>query len=96
MSLHDPMLRQLRSLLLSSSLLLGVLLASGQAQVTTAIRPDGTPNGTLGTTVTPRGTIYDITGGTRPGGMGLICFIVLTASVSGQTIPRASADRLGL
>ena len=35
MPLHDPMLRQLRSLLLSSGLLLGVLLASGQAQVTT-------------------------------------------------------------
>ena len=63
MSLHDPMLRQLRSLLLSSGLLLGVLLASGQAQVTTTLTPDGT----LGTAVTQSGTVYDITGGTRPG-----------------------------
>ena len=63
MPLHDPMLRQLRSLLLSSGLLLGVLLASGQAQVTTTLTPDGT----LGTAVTQSGTVYDITGGTRPG-----------------------------
>ena len=63
MPLHDPMLRQLRSLLLSSGLLLGVLLTSGQAQVTTTITPDGT----LGTTVTQSGTVHDITGGTRPG-----------------------------
>src|SRR5262249_41693076 len=63
MSLHDHTLRQWRSLLLSSGLLLGVLLASGQAQVTTTITPDGT----LGTTVTHSGTVHDITGGTRPG-----------------------------
>src|SRR5712691_4436444 len=63
MSLHDPMLRQLRSLLLSSGLLFGVLLASGQAQVTTTITPDGT----LGTAVTQSGTVHNITGGTRPG-----------------------------
>ena len=63
MSLHAPMLCQLRSLLLSSGLLLGVFLTSGQAQVTTTITPDGT----LGTTVTQSGTIHNITGGTRPG-----------------------------
>src|SRR6266542_5535743 len=49
--------------LLSGGLLLGVLLALSQAQVPTAIRPDGT----LGTAVTPSGNIYNITGGTRPG-----------------------------
>jgi filamentous hemagglutinin family protein len=63
MSLHAPMFRQLRSLLLSGGLLLGVLLASSQAQVTTTITPDGT----LGTTVTQSGTVHNITGGTRPG-----------------------------
>src|SRR5262249_5956560 len=63
MSLHAPRLQQLRALLLSSGLLLGVLLASGQAQVTTIITPDGT----LGTTVTQSGTVHNITGGTRPG-----------------------------
>src|SRR5262245_39949737 len=63
MSLHDHMLRLLHPLLLSSGLLLGVLLASGQAQVTTTITPDGT----LGTIVTQRGTVHNITGGTRPG-----------------------------
>src|SRR5438128_1066228 len=63
MSLHDPTLRLLRSLLLSSGLLLGVLLASGQAQVTTTITPDGT----LGTVITQSGTVHTITGGTRPG-----------------------------
>jgi hypothetical protein len=61
--MHAPRFRQLRSLLLSSGLLLGVLLASGQAQVTTTITPDGT----LGTTVTQSGTVHNITGGTRPG-----------------------------
>jgi filamentous hemagglutinin family protein len=49
--------------LLCGGLLCGVLLAVGQAQVTTTIRPDGT----LGTAVTQHGTVYDITGGTRPG-----------------------------
>ena len=74
MSLHAPMLCQLRSLLLSSGLLLGVFLASGQAQVTTTITPDGT----LGTTVTQSGTIHNITGGTRPGnGPKLIVVLVL-------------------
>ena len=48
--------------LLSSGLLLGVLLTSGQAQVTTTITPDDP-----GTTVTQSGTVHDITGGTRPG-----------------------------
>ena len=38
-------------------------LAVSQAQVPTAIRPDGT----LGTAVTQSGNVYDITGGTRPG-----------------------------
>src|SRR5712691_4991902 len=63
MSLHDYTLRLLCSLLLSTGLLLGVLLASGQAQVPTAIRPDGT----LGTAVTQSGNVYNIMGGTRPG-----------------------------
>src|SRR5712691_5930116 len=63
MSLHDYTLRLLCSLLLSTGLLLGVLLASGQAQVTTTITPDGT----LGTIVTQSGTVHNITGGTRPG-----------------------------
>jgi large exoprotein involved in heme utilization and adhesion len=40
-----------------------VLLAVSQAQVPSAIRPDGT----LGTTVTQSGNVYTITGGTRPG-----------------------------
>ena len=40
-----------------------MLLASGQAQVTTTITPDRT----LGTAVTQRGTLYNITGGTRQG-----------------------------
>jgi filamentous hemagglutinin family protein len=44
-------------------LLLGVLFAASAAQVPTAIRPDGT----LGTSVIKNGTVYDITGGTRPG-----------------------------
>ena len=63
MSLHEPMLRLLHALLLGSSLLLGVLLTSSQAQVATTITPDGT----LGTAVTQSGTLYNITGGTRPG-----------------------------
>jgi filamentous hemagglutinin family protein len=44
-------------------LLLSAWLASSQAQVQTAIRPDGT----LGTAVTQTGSLYEITGGTRPG-----------------------------
>jgi large exoprotein involved in heme utilization and adhesion len=63
MSLHESMLRLLHALLLGSSLLLGVLLTSSQAQVATTITPDGT----LGTAVTQSGTLYNITGGTRPG-----------------------------
>src|SRR5438105_8487868 len=62
-----PSLRRLLCLsgllLLSSGLLLGVLLTSAQAQVTTTITSDGT----LGTAVTQRGTVHDIIGGTRPG-----------------------------
>jgi filamentous hemagglutinin family protein len=49
--------------LLSGGLLLGALLASSPAQVTTTIRPDGS----LGTAVTQTGTVHEITGGTRPG-----------------------------
>ena len=49
-------------LLLSGWLLLRVLLTGGQAQVTTAITPDGT----RGTTVTQHGNVYTIAGGTRP------------------------------
>src|SRR5712691_6104511 len=55
--------RRLPLLLLSSALLLGGLLAASHAQMRTAITPDGT----LGTTVTPQGNVYTITGGTRPG-----------------------------
>src|SRR5262249_55537716 len=66
MLLRHQRLRRSHSLpmaLLSVGLLLGVWLAVGRAQVTTAIRPDGT----LGTTVTQTGNLYDITGGMRPG-----------------------------
>ena len=62
MFLHAHTIRLLRALWLSSGLLLGVLLASGQTQVTTTITSDGT----LGTTVTQSGTVHTITGGTRP------------------------------
>src|SRR5262245_51559219 len=47
----------------SSSLLLVLWLAVSQAQVRTTVTSDGT----LGTTVTPNGNVYKITGGTRPG-----------------------------
>src|SRR5947199_330976 len=47
----------------SSSLLLVVWLAVSQAQVRTTLTPDGT----LGTTVTQKGNLYTIKGGTRPG-----------------------------
>src|SRR5215510_3195303 len=47
----------------TSSLLLVLWLAVSQAQVRTTVTSDGT----LGTTVTPNGNIYKITGGTRPG-----------------------------
>jgi filamentous hemagglutinin family protein len=47
----------------SSSLLLVVWLAVSQAQVRTTLTSDGT----LGTTVTQKGNLYTITGGTRPG-----------------------------
>lgn len=66
MPLSPGALRQPRSCvlaLLSGGLLCGVLLAVGQAQVTTTIRPDGT----LGTAMTRHGNVYDLTGGTRPG-----------------------------
>jgi len=49
-------------LMLTSLLLLWGLLAVSQAAVPSAITSDGT----LRTTVSQRGTIYDITGGTRP------------------------------
>jgi filamentous hemagglutinin family protein len=55
--------RFLGVLLLSGGLLLGGLGAVSLAQVTTALTPDGT----LGTAVSRTGTIYTITGGTRPG-----------------------------
>jgi filamentous hemagglutinin family protein len=55
--------RRLRSLVLGGLLWLQALLASSQGQVTTTLVPDGT----LGTAVTQRGTIYSITGGMRPG-----------------------------
>src|SRR5437762_9937894 len=49
--------------LLLSGLLLSLLLAVGQAQVRSAITSDGT----LGTAVSPRGAVFNITGGTRHG-----------------------------
>ncbi len=48
---------------LKSSVLLVAYFAVSTAQVTTNITPDGT----LGTAVTQEGSVYDITGGTRPG-----------------------------
>jgi filamentous hemagglutinin family protein len=63
MPLRRGRLPQLGCLLLSGLLLLRVLLTVSQAQVPSAIRPDGT----LGTTVTQSGNVYNITGGTRPG-----------------------------
>ena len=54
--------RAIPLVLLSGSLLLRLWLAVSQAQVTTAITPDGS----LGTAVTRNGNIYAITGGTRP------------------------------
>ncbi|MFQ5656931.1 MAG: filamentous hemagglutinin N-terminal domain-containing protein [Candidatus Methylomirabilales bacterium] len=54
-----------RTLLLAGLLLLTALQAVSQAQVTTAITPDGT----LGTTVTQVGSTFNIEGGTRPGPM---------------------------
>ena len=58
----SPGSRRLRLSLLGGLLWLWALLAVGQAAVTSAITGDGT----LGTTVTPSGTIHTITGGTRP------------------------------
>jgi filamentous hemagglutinin family protein len=55
--------RRLQTRLLSGLVLLQALLAVSQAAVTSAVTGDGT----LGTTVTQSGTIYDIMGGTRPG-----------------------------
>jgi filamentous hemagglutinin family protein len=63
MLLHSDMRRPSHALLLSTGLLLSVLLAVSQAQVPTAITPDGT----LGTAVTQRGSVYTITAGTQPG-----------------------------
>src|SRR5215510_10313704 len=58
---HSTRVR-LRSLI-SASVILSMWLALSQAQVRTAITPDGT----LGTAVTQRGNVYSITGGSRPG-----------------------------
>ena len=60
---HPRRVQSLRTLLLSGLLLVSAGLMVSQAAVTSAITGDGT----LGTTVTPSGTIYTITGGTRPG-----------------------------
>jgi filamentous hemagglutinin family protein len=59
----SPRSRRLRLALLSGFVLLQTLLVFSQAAVPSAITGDRT----LGTTVTQSGTIYDITGGTRPG-----------------------------
>jgi filamentous hemagglutinin family protein len=58
-----PQSRGFRIALISAGLVLGALMAVSQAQVPSAIRPDGT----LGTTVTQSGNVYTIMGGTRPG-----------------------------
>jgi filamentous hemagglutinin family protein len=50
-------------LLISTFLLYSALLSIGHAQVTTAITPDGT----MGTTVTINGNVYDIDGGNQQG-----------------------------
>ena len=68
MTRHPPISPQLprRVMWLSSSSLLLVLwlaVSSAQVQVRTTLTPDGT----LGTTVTPNGNVYTIAGGTRPG-----------------------------
>src|SRR5437867_8395178 len=55
----------LRTFLSSLVLLLVALPAPGLAQVTAITPTSGTGN--LGTTVTPAGNLYNITGGTRPG-----------------------------
>jgi filamentous hemagglutinin family protein len=57
------LLHALAALLLSGWLLLRALLASSQAQVPTAITPDGS----LGTSVTRSGTVYNIHDGTIKG-----------------------------
>src|SRR5438128_1981744 len=56
----------LLTILLSLVLLLIAFPAASHAIVTTAITPT-TGTGNLGTTVTPAGNLYSITGGTRPG-----------------------------
>jgi filamentous hemagglutinin family protein len=61
LSLAQPSPR-LVTWLTSSSLLLVLWLAVSQSQVRTTLSSDGT----LGTTVIQRGTVYDIKGGTRP------------------------------
>jgi filamentous hemagglutinin family protein len=63
MPLRRCLLPHLGCLCLSGLFWLSVLLAVSQAQVPSTIRPDGT----LGTTVTQSGNVYNITGGTRPG-----------------------------
>src|SRR5919204_601808 len=65
-SSHDALdlpSRLLYVLLVSSSMLLSALLGMSHAQVKSTLTPDGT----LGTAVSPRGTVFDITGGTRHG-----------------------------
>ena len=63
MSLRLGMWRWLHGLGLGGALLLSLLLTGGHAQGKSTLTPDGT----LGTTVTQRGTVFDITGGTRHG-----------------------------
>src|SRR5262245_1918109 len=58
-----PQSRGFRIALISASLVLSALGAISQAQVSSAIRPDGT----LGTTVTQSGNVYTIRDGRRPG-----------------------------
>jgi haemagglutination activity domain len=60
---HPRWARHVRTLLLTGLLLVSTGLMASQAAVTSAITGDGTP----GTTVTRSGTLYTITGGTRPG-----------------------------
>ena len=63
MLLHSDVLRQLYALYISGFLLISWLCAVSQAQGRTTITPDGT----MGTVVTQRGSLYNIRGGMRPG-----------------------------
>ena len=65
-SYHDALAlpsRFLRALLVSTGVLLSALLPVGNAQVKSAITPDGT----LGTTVTQSGPVHTIKDGTQRG-----------------------------